>query len=60
MRDYMNEPLDHGGKAYVQDMWVMCPYCGRRLFQVNKDTKIENLVYKCKNTKCKHDVIVMV
>ena len=56
---YMNKPLPHSGQAYIQRdyktgiLWVCCPYCGRKNFQIIGKTKIINLSYPCKNTKCK-------
>ena len=58
MHGYMNEPQECDGRAYIKEMWVMCPYCGRRQFKIDRDTKIKNLAFKCKNTKCKHDMII--
>lgn len=57
--DYMNEPLPHNGQAYIQRdykteiLWICCPHCGRKNFQITEKTKIRNLSYLCKNTKCK-------
>lgn len=31
--------------------WVICPYCHKQQFPVEKDTKIERFPWKCK--KCK-------
>lgn len=56
---FMNRPLPHNGQAYIQRdyktgiLWVCCPYCGRKNFQIIGKTKISNLSYPCKNTKCK-------
>ena len=56
---FMNEPLPHNGQAYIQRdyktgiSWVCCPYCGRKNLQITEKTKINNLSYPCKNTKCK-------
>lgn len=36
--------------------WYCCPYCGKALFPVYGDTKIEHLKYRCK--ACKHDIEV--
>ena len=58
MQKYMNEPQETDGQAYIQDFWVMCPFCGRRQFKIEQDTSIQNLTYKCKNTKCKHDMVI--
>lgn len=34
--------------------WYCCPYCGKALFPVHDNTKIENLPFRCK--ACKHDI----
>ncbi len=36
--------------------WYCCPHCGKALFPVYRDTKIEHLKYRCK--ACKHDIEV--
>ena len=41
-------------------IWVTCPECGKAQFRVSPDTKISNLIYQCKNTKCKYNMLVMV
>ena len=56
---FMNAPLPHNGQAYIQrdyktgEDWVHCCWCGRKNFQITVKTKISNLSYPCKNTKCK-------
>lgn len=56
---YMNKPLPLSNQAYVQrdyktgKLWVHCPYCGRKNFQVTEETKISHLEIPCKSTKCK-------
>ena len=56
---FMNRPLPHNGQAYMQRdyktgiLWICCPYCGRKNIQITEKTKISNLSYPCKNTKCK-------
>lgn len=56
---FMNASLPHNGQAYIQRDyktgidWVCCPYCGRKNFQITEKTKISNLSYPCKSTKCK-------
>lgn len=42
--------LDSNGKP-----WVACPYCEKRIFPVSRSTKIENLVFRCKNSNCSQD-----
>ena len=36
--------------------WYCCPHCGKALFPVQPDTKIQNLQFRCK--ACKHDIEV--
>ena len=57
--DYMNEPLPHNGQAYIQrdyktgELFVMCPYCGKKNLKIRDDTQISNLELKCKGSGCK-------
>lgn len=46
---------DHIGRR-----WVTCPYCSKRSFLLHHDTKIQNLPFKCKNSRCKQIFIVNV
>lgn len=34
--------------AKIKDGWVVCPYCFKKQFKVQKDTAIQNLRYRCK------------
>jgi DNA-directed RNA polymerase subunit RPC12/RpoP len=36
--------------------WYFCPYCGKALFPVRPDTKVEHMPFRCK--ACKHDMEV--
>lgn len=36
--------------------WYCCPHCGKALFPVRVDTKIQNMPFRCK--ACKHDLEV--
>lgn len=36
----------------IKDGWYICPYCGKKLFPVEKDTQAKNLPQMCK--ACKH------
>ena len=57
----MNPPEDgFDGRADVKAGWVVCPYCQKKQFKVNPDTKIEKMPYKCKNSKCRKEIIVNV
>ena len=57
----MNPPEDgFDGRADVKAGWVVCPYSQKKQFKVNPDTKIEKMPYKCKNSKCRKEIIVNV
>lgn len=66
MDKYMNAPLPLDADSYSvievkgNDKWVCCPKCGRTIFKISEETHIQNLIYQCKNTKCKFNMIVMV
>lgn len=56
MKNYMTEPIE--GMSYVEkdkegNVWIHCPWCGKKQFPVNHDTKISHLQYKCKSSNCK-------
>lgn len=34
----------------VKNGWVYCPYCGKKLFPIGKNTVIKNWIYLCR--KC--------
>ena len=36
--------------------WYCCPHCGKALFPVYDNTRMEHLKYRCK--ACKHDIEV--
>lgn len=61
MKDFMNPPVESDGRAYIQRNfkddkdYIHCPCCGKRQFSIQKDTRIENLLYQCKNSKCKRE-----
>lgn len=56
---HMNPPLPHDNQAYVQmdyktgELFVMCPYCGKKNLKIRDDTQISNLELKCKGSGCK-------
>lgn len=56
--EYMNPPEEPSNKAYIQDGWTHCPYCGKKIFPINNETTIRNLEWICKNSKCKKTVII--
>lgn len=52
-------------KAYITSdnigrRWVTCPICKKRNFLIHSDTKIVNLTFKCKNSRCKQIFMVNV
>lgn len=34
--------------------WYKCPHCGKALFPVRADTRIQHMPFRCK--ACKHDI----
>ena len=62
--DYMNAPVPHNGQAYIQrdyktgELFVMCPYCGKKNLKIRDDTQISNLELKCKGSGCKSTFLV--
>lgn len=58
---FMNKSLPHNGQAYIQrdyktgELFVMCPYCGKKNLKIRDDTKISNLELKCKGSNC-HEI----
>lgn len=57
----MNPPKDgFDGLADVKADWVICPYCLKKQFKVNSDTRIEKMPFKCKNNKCRREFDVSV
>lgn len=61
MKEFMNLPIESDGRTYIQRNfkdgkdYIHCPYCGKKQFPVQKNTRIENLLYQCKNSKCKRE-----
>lgn len=64
MDKYMNQPEKPDEVIFAETVWhdgarwVRCPVCGKRQFSLTPITKIEHLWYKCKNSKCKTDMMV--
>lgn len=64
--EYMNEPLPHNNQGYVQrdyktgNLYVHCPFCGKRNFIITDETKIHKLPWKCKGSSCKKEFEVNV
>ena len=56
--NYMIPPEEPSNRAYLQDGWLHCPYCGKKIFPVKSDTEIRNLEWVCKNKKCKKTIII--
>lgn len=64
MKEFMNEPLPLSDVAYIgvrgKDKWICCPHCDKPQFKIQDNTIIRNLEFKCKSTKCKFNMHVMV
>lgn len=43
-------------KAPKRERWYCCPHCGKALFPIRADTRVEHLPFRCK--ACKHDIEV--
>lgn len=40
--------------------WVICPYCKKKQFPVEENTRIKNLYWTCKGTNCKKGFKILV
>lgn len=47
-------------KVFPDGKWVVCPYCTKKQFKINPNTKVEKMPYICKNNKCKREFIINV
>ncbi|HBG11580.1 MAG TPA: hypothetical protein DDX68_06585 [Clostridium sp.] len=62
----MNPPEDgFDGQAEIKTypdgtQWIVCPYCRKKQFKINPNTKVEKMPYVCKNNKCKREFIINV
>lgn len=50
-------PDDEAGKKR-KEYWIQCPYCGKRQFPIGQNTKIRNLLYRCKGSSCKRHFLI--
>lgn len=41
-------------KSRSPQRWYNCPHCGKALFPLREDTRIEHMPFRCK--ACKHDL----
>ena len=61
--EFMNAPT-WNGEAEVKDIngevWVVCPFCEKKLIKILPDTKIHKMPYICKASRCKKSFIVNV
>lgn len=61
---HMNSTLPHHGQAYIQkdykngELYVMCPYCGKKNLMIKDNTSISNIEMKCKGSNCKKIFLV--
>lgn len=59
MIGYMNPPAPPQGIAYVErdkkgKWFVHCPWCGKKAFPIDEETRIKRFTFKCKGSNCKH------
>lgn len=52
----MSTERDGAIKTIHNRPWYCCPHCGKALFPIRADTKIQNMPFRCK--ACKHDLEV--
>lgn len=38
----------------LEKEWFVCPYCGKKLAMIDKDSKVEKVFIKC--TRCKNEI----
>lgn len=59
LSNIMNPPEPPDGQAYIEkdyrtgELFVMCPYCGKKNLKIRETTRISNLTLKCKGSSCK-------
>lgn len=61
--EFMNAPTWNGEaetKRFEDGLWVICPFCNKKLIKILPDTKIHKMPYICKASKCKQSFIVNV
>lgn len=61
--EFMNVPTWNGEaetKRFNDGLWVICPFCQKKLIKILPDTKIHKMPYICKASKCKQTFIVNV
>ncbi len=55
----MNPPEPPDGQTYIEkdyrtgELFVICPYCGKKNLKIRENTRISNLTLKCKGSSCK-------
>jgi hypothetical protein len=60
----MNSPEDgFGGQADIkmlpdESRWAVCPWCGKKAVKIMPKTKIFELLFKCRNNKCKKEFMI--
>lgn len=46
-------------KAYPDgSCWALCPYCQKKALKILPETKIYELLFKCRNNKCKKEFMI--
>lgn len=38
--------------------WAVCPWCGKKAVKIMPETKIYELLFKCRNNKCKKEFMI--
>lgn len=46
-------------RAYIQDGWLRCPCCRRKLFPVGSDTVIHRLSWLCKRCHSQIEIDIL-
>lgn len=47
-------------KSKKGDSWVMCEVCNAPQFRLAPITRINGLVWECRNPECKHKMVITV
>lgn len=45
-------------RRFENGLWIVCPYCYKKLIKILPDTKIHRMPCKCKGSKCKKEFLV--
>lgn len=47
-------------EKFDDGLWVICPFCYKKLIKILPDTKIHKMPYVCRGSNCKQTFIVNV